>query len=185
MGDPKHPKKKYETAVHPWQKARIVEEKKLKKDYGMVNKKEIWKMGTILKKAKDQVKKLTPLTSVQADKERQQLHKRLVAYGLLKPDQDVGFTLALEIKDVLERRLQTIVVRKGLARSMVQARQFITHGHLMVSGHKTTAPSYLVRVEEEASIQFLPGSQLAAEDHPERKGKDNGVSETKTTTTTK
>ncbi len=42
MGDPKFSRKKYETPNHPWQTARIKEEKDICKKYGLKNKTEIW-----------------------------------------------------------------------------------------------------------------------------------------------
>ena len=43
MGDPKFPSKHYNTPSHPWQKVRIEEERTLIHQYGLKNKKEIWK----------------------------------------------------------------------------------------------------------------------------------------------
>ena len=45
----------------------------------------------------------------------------------------------------LERRLDNVVYRSGLAMSRSQARQFVTHGHIAVNGRKVDIPSYLVR----------------------------------------
>ena len=59
-------------------------------------------------------------------------------------------------------------VRKGLANSTRQARQFIAHEHVAVSGRTVTSPSYLVSVEEEPRLAFVPGSALAGVDHPAR-----------------
>lgn len=72
------------------------------------------------------------------------------------------------MKDILERRLQSVVFRRGLARSMKQARQFITHRHVMINHQEITAPSYLVSLEEENQLEFKDNSALASEDHPER-----------------
>ena len=62
--------------------------------------------------------------------------------------------LNLTLKDVMERRLQTLVVRKQMANSMMQSRQFITHEHVAVGARKITAPSYLVSVNEEPLIKM-------------------------------
>jgi ribosomal protein S4 len=75
--------------------------------------------------------------------------------------------LSLTIRDMCERRLQTIVVKKGLARTVKQARQFITHEHILVGERKITAPSYIVNSSEETTIRFAENSPLAVEDHPE------------------
>jgi len=72
------------------------------------------------------------------------------------------------LKDILERRIQTKVLRKGLARSARQARQFITHRHITVGLKEITSPSYLVSIAEEEKIAFKSNSALTSADHPER-----------------
>ena len=67
----------------------------------------------------------------------------------------------------MERRLQTQVVRRGLARTMKQARQMIVHRHIMVGDKIITSPSYLVKAEEEDKIKFAPKSPFSNPDHPE------------------
>ncbi len=52
----------------------------------------------------------------------------------------------------MERRLQSLVHRKGLAKSPKQARQLVVHGHIRVGGRRITSPSYLVPVEQEETI---------------------------------
>ncbi|HHE36807.1 MAG TPA: 30S ribosomal protein S4 [Candidatus Woesearchaeota archaeon] len=168
MGDPRRIRKKYETPTHPWQKYRIEEEKKLMEEYGLKNKKEIWRMETLLKKFKDQVKALASRMDEQSRLEEKQLVNRLVSFGLMNKDDPLDTILGLELKDVFERRLQTLLVRKGLARTMKQARQFITHGHILVDKKKVTFPSYIVTLREESLIEFVPTSPLSKEDHPER-----------------
>lgn len=44
----------------------------------------------------------------------------------------------------LERRLDNVVYRAGLAQSRDQARQVVSHGHILVNGRKTTIPSFEV-----------------------------------------
>lgn len=168
MGDPKKIRKKYETPTHPWQKERIEEEKKLINEYGLKNKKEIWRMATILKKFKDQVKALASRIDEQSKLEEKQLINHLLSLGLIKQEEPLGNVLALNVRNVLERRLQTILVRKELAKSMKQARQFITHGHVIVDKKKITFPTYIVKLKEESLIEFVPASTLSKEDHPER-----------------
>ena len=175
MGDPKKQRRKYFTPSHPWQKERIDEEKVLSKEYGLKNKKEIWKMLSKLKNFSNQVKKLTGISSTQAEKEEQQLFKRLVNLGLLANNASLSNVLDLAAKDIMERRLQTMVFRKGFAKSISQARQFIIHGHIKIGNKKMTVPSYLVRVGEEKSIGFSPKSSLYSDDHPERKLKEKVI----------
>lgn len=168
MGDPKKPKKKYNTPNHPFRKARIEEEIKYKNNFGLKNKTEIWKMDSTVKGYWRQAKKIIATRTPQAEKERVQLLNKLVKLGLLEQSQEVGAVLNISLEHLLNRRLQTLVLKKQLARSIKQARQFITHGHIVVNGKKITSPSYIVKMEEEGTISFLPASTLSSPDHPER-----------------
>lgn len=169
MGDPKKARKTYETPMHPWNKGRIEEENVLVKEYGMKNKREIYKMRSILKNFKDQAKNLIALKTSQGAKEKSQMLAKLTRLGLLKQQTDsLDPILDLMLRDILERRLQTQVYKKGLARSVDQARQFIIHGHITVADKKMTSPSYMLMVAEEAALNFAPNSALNNIDHPER-----------------
>lgn len=168
MGDPKRIRKKYDTPSHPWIKSRIDDEKRLSKEFGTKNKKELWKMETILKKFKSQAKKLIALKTYQAAVEREHLFRRVKELGLVQGDVTYDAILSLSNDDVLARRLQSIVVKKELARSPKQARQFITHEHILVGDKVITSPSYLVTVAEEATVGFAVNSPFFREDHPER-----------------
>ena len=170
MGDTKKHRKKYTTPNHPWQKERIEEEKVLIKEYGLKNKKEIWKFNSMLKNFKAQAKKLVVSHSEQAEKEKENLLKRLYKYNLLEEGKGLASVLEISLKDILERRLQTQLVRKNLARTAKQARQMITHSHIMVGEMKVDAPSYLVTVQEESTIAFAPNSNFFDFEHPERSG---------------
>ncbi|MFH1506120.1 MAG: 30S ribosomal protein S4 [archaeon] len=168
MGDPKKIRKKFKKPMHPWQKGRIDLEKELSKKYGLKNKQEIWKMDSILKNFKDQIKKLSSLDTPQSRKEQKQLMDRIVKLGFIKQEAGVDGILGLELENMLERRLQTLVIKKGFARSMKQARQFITHKHVTIGNKKVTAPSYLVTLQEESLVGFSGTSTLHNADHPER-----------------
>ncbi|MBW2966193.1 30S ribosomal protein S4 [Candidatus Woesearchaeota archaeon] len=169
MGDPKKLKKKYSTPIHPWQAERIEEERSLFREYGFKNKKEIWKMDSILRNFLRQAKRLTATKTEQSEKEKIQLLDRLKRLGLLTETALIDDVLDISLKDLLERRLQTLVFRKGLARRVKQARQFIVHRHIMIGDNKITVPGYLVSKAEEVKITFFGKSSLASADHPERK----------------
>lgn len=147
---------------------RIKEEADFRREYGYKNKKEIWKMQSILRKFRAQARRLIPLTDKQAQLEKKQLLTRLALLGLVKDNAQIEDVLALKIKDVLERRLQTLVLRKRLANTIKQARQMITHGHVIVGSKKITSPSHLVTIKEEPQIAFLVNSPFISEMHPER-----------------
>ena len=54
---------------------------------------------------------------------------------------------------LLERRLDNVVYRMGLAETRNQARQLVTHGHITVNGRKTNIPSYTVRVGDKITVR--------------------------------
>jgi len=168
MGDPRKLRKKYYPPSHPWQKIRIDEEKILMKDYGFKNKKELWKLNSILRNFKTQVKKLISRDDEAAIHQKEEFVKRLQDLKLISEKAVLEDILSVTLKDLCERRLQTLVFKKGLARSIKQARQFITHEHIMVGDNKITAPSYIVSSGEELTIKFAPNSKISSEDHPER-----------------
>jgi small subunit ribosomal protein S4 len=169
MGDTKKIRKKYSTPMHPWQKSRIEEERPLIQQYGLVNKREIYKMRSKLTDYKDRVKSFSAKKTAQTEIEGQQLHHKLVRLGLLKQEDPLSNALALTLSNVMDRRLQTILVKLGYARTAAQARQMITHGHVMVAGKKITTPSHLTTTVEEGTIGFVERSPFINEDHPERK----------------
>ena len=168
MGDPRRIRKKFSGPAHPWQKERIDEEKEFLKEYGLKNKSEIWKAASKLRNFKTQVKKIIRTKTEQGEKEKIQLLTKLINLGLLEEKAGIEEILGLSTKDILDRRLQSIVFRKGLARSMKQARQFITHQHIKISNKKITAPGFLVPKALEDSIVFSTASSLFSTEHPER-----------------
>ena len=168
MGDPKRLRKKYSTPNHPWNKDAIEAERLLMREYGLKNKRELYIADSFIRKYRKIAKILIVDASKQAVKEKEQMLTKLKGLGLLTQDAGLGDVLSLELKDLLERRLQSIVFRKGLARSVKQARQFIIHRHVAVSGKEINSASYLVPLSEEALITFKDNSTLFNEDHPER-----------------
>lgn len=152
MGHPRKITKKYSTPKHPWRAERIQEEKAIERKYGLKNKREIWKSHAYLSAIRQQARKLLASRTHQGELERVQLLARLVRLGLLKEGSGIDDVLALKTADILERRLQTQVFKKNFASTINQARQFITHGHVLLNGEKVTAPSYLVRADEENLI---------------------------------
>lgn len=165
MGDPKKLKKKYNNPRHPWEKTRIDEEKKILKDYGLKRKNEIWKVSSQLRRYFDQAKSFIGSTRITADVEKSNFIKKLQSLGLLEDKAQLEDVLNLNLKDLMERRLQTILVRKNMASSMTQARQFIVHEHISVGERKITTPSYMVSVAEESSISYAPDSPYVDVNH--------------------
>jgi small subunit ribosomal protein S4 len=100
--------------------------------------------------------------------EKEQLQKRAIRLGFLASDSELSAILDMTVKNALSRRLQTIVFKRKLARSIKQARQFITHRHILVDGQVIDAPGYIVPVEAEHNISFIQRSPFVSEMHPER-----------------
>ncbi|MFN3384470.1 MAG: 30S ribosomal protein S4, partial [Archaeoglobaceae archaeon] len=78
--------------------------------------------------------------------------KKLQKFGILKENATLDDVLDLSVENFLERRLQTIVFRQGLAKTVKQARQMIVHGHIEVDGRKVTCPSFIVLKDLESKI---------------------------------
>lgn len=155
MGDPRKQRKKFSNPGHPWQKERIETEKEILKQYGLRRKNEIWKMNSVLQKYLHRAKVVIGQRTTQSELEKRQLLTKLHDLGLLKKDSKVEDVLNLTLKNLLERRLQTLVYRKHLANTILQARGFITHEHIAVANRKITTPSYLVSINEEPQIKLI------------------------------
>ncbi len=168
MGDPKKQKKTYQTPSTPWSKSRIEEEAVLRKDYGFKTKTEIWKVSSKLRRYARKAKELIAAEGKQAELETQHLLGKLATLGLVEPNSQLDKVLDLGVETLFDRRLQTQVFKKGLARTVKQARQLITHRHILVGEKVIASPSHLVTKKEEALIRFVPASPFAQPDHPER-----------------
>lgn len=168
MGDPRRIRNKYAGPSHPWNKQRIEEESKLAVEYGVKNRTELWRARSQLKDFTDQAKRLIAGRTHQSEREKSLLIAKLYRLGLISESSAVDSVLNLSLGNVLERRLQTQIVRKGLARTMKQARQFITHKHIIVGGKIITSPSFLVGRQDEANLQFVANSSFVSPEHPER-----------------
>ena len=154
MGDPKKTKKHYESPRKPWDKARLEEEKLLKETYGLKNKRELWRVETILRQKRKNARALLAMPLEERTERTQLLIRSLARYGLLDEKAGLDDILTLSVESLLERRLQTLVWRNGIANTVMQARQFIVHGHIGVNGRRLNAPSYLVPVSEEKGIGY-------------------------------
>ena len=168
MGDTKKFRKKYQSPSHPWVAKAIEEEKVLVAEYGLKKKQEIHIATSFLKKYKDIAKELIADKTEQGKKEKAQMMTKLHNLGLIAVDARLDDILRLQLKDILERRVQSQVFRHGMAKTANQSRQFIVHGHITSGEQPITFPSHLLTLQEEASLMFKPASVLAAEDHPER-----------------
>ncbi len=174
MGDPKFSRAHFERPSHPWEAERIKTENELLKKYGLKNKKELWRSQYTLRRFRQRARELQALVRTgnkQAEKEREQLLRRLGRLGLLPLEgTTLDDVLALDVEALLSRRLQTLTFLKGLAFTPRQARQFIVHGHVSVVGRRVTIPGYLVSRQEENAIVYDERSPIANDLHPVRQG---------------
>jgi len=157
-------RKTYERPLKRWDKARIIEEKRLMRTYGLKNKREIMKARSMIRNLRARARELFA-----REEGREELFEKIRKLGLIRGDMTLDDVLGLKVEDLLERRLQTLVYRKGLATTPKQARQLIVHGHIAIGGEVVTVPGYLVTVDEENKIGYAPNSPLNDPDHPLRK----------------
>jgi len=170
MGDPKKQRKKFDTPRYRWRKDILQEELKLLGQYGLRNKHELWHLKTTLSKTRGIARSLISRTpDERAKMENEQLIK-LKKLGILQDTAVLDNVLDLTIEDLLERRLQTIVFRKGLARTVYQSRQLITHGHITINGRRVTIPGYIVPKADEPNVVYSPESAIANQTHALRAG---------------
>ena len=168
MGDPRRQRKKYETPRFPWRADTLQAELRLLGQYGLRNKHELWRHRTMLSKYRGIARSLLGMSTEQREVLEKQLLSRLSRLGILPETAVLDNVLDLSLEDILERRLQTQVLRKNMARSVYQARQLITHGHVAIGNTRVFSPSYLVLKDEEDKIAFSLTSAVANPEHPLR-----------------
>lgn len=166
MGDPKKQRKKFDTPRFPWQTDALESELKTLGQYGLRNKREIWRHKTLLSKYRGIGRSLLGMAIDERKTQEKQLLNRLNRLGILPEESALDDVLDLTLEDILERRLQTLVFHMGLAQSMQQSRQLIAHGHIAINGKRVSTPSYLVFKEDETKIAYAPKSPLTNPDHP-------------------
>ena len=135
-----------------WDTNRINEEHALKAKYGLRKVREVWLAESELKRIRKNVREI--LAGRLSDETGRQIIARLARYGIVAPTANLDELLSLNVDSLLERRLQTVIYKKGLARTLRQARQLITHGFIAINGKKVTTPSYMVSTSEESTIGY-------------------------------
>jgi small subunit ribosomal protein S4 len=155
----KKQKSKFERPRRPWDKVRIEEEKKIMQNYGLRRKKEIWREESILRNYRRLARSLAAVR----DKEKEKiLLDKLFRMGMISKEAGLDDVLVLTVENILDRRFQTIVFKKGLAKNLKQARQYIVHGHIAFEGRRTKWPSMLVPLGGEEKIGFYEKSKIKA-----------------------
>jgi len=144
--------KTYSRPKRPFDKIRFEEEAQIKEEFGLKNKREIWKADSKVKSIREKAKRL-----ISAKPEEQRaLFNKLKELGLNV--NSIPDVLSLDKKDYLQRRLQTILVKKKLAKTPKGARQLIVHRKVLIGGSAVDSPSYVVPVsmEEKISLKIKP-----------------------------
>jgi small subunit ribosomal protein S4 len=167
MGDPRRQKKKFVVPKRPFDTDRFEQELQLIGSFGLRNKRELWRHSTDLSNFRRQARNLLALPPSERQHSEKELVNKLARIGVLEqPVLDQVLDLTLE--NVLERRLQTIVYRKGMAASLHHARQLVAHGHIALDSARVTTPARLMTVGEADRLAYASKSSLNDQSHPAR-----------------
>jgi len=144
---------------------------KLVGEYGLKNKREVWRTRLALSKIRSKARIL--LTLPEKDEKRifegEALIRRLHRYGILDEQKNkLDYVLGLKTEDFMERRLQTKVYKLGLARSIHHARVLIKQRHIRVGRQMVDIPSFMVRKDSEKHIEFAIPSPFSGASRPGR-----------------
>ncbi len=154
MGDPRNLHKVYSKPSHPFEKDRILEELEYVGRYGLRNKEEFWKHRSQLGKYRKLARYAKTIPEDQEKLLTQQIVGKLNRWGILPDGSTLDDILKLSVEKFLNRRIQTLVFKKGLAKTVYQARQLVVHGHIAIDGQKMSSPSYLVKAAEEDKLEY-------------------------------
>jgi len=141
--------KKYSRPRQLFNSARIKEENELVQKYGLKNKKEIWKADSEVSRLRRKAKNL-----LKSSPEKQELFTAKLKEKGFNVESLDGI-LGLNVENLLERRLQTIVFKLRIAHTSKQARQLITHKKISIDKQIINIPSYIVPLNEENKIKLI------------------------------
>ena len=163
MGDPKKSRKIFRRPRQIWTTEQLSSELFLIGSYGLRSKSELWKSQTKVADIRNQARELLALTVEVRQAQEIKLLNYLHTFGLVKESATLDDVLNLKLEDLLERRLQTIIMKKGISKSPQQSRQLVVHGHVSIGDRIINIPGYVVKKEEESQIvlhdEFLTPSQ--------------------------
>merc|ERR1712025_121186 len=157
-------RKTYSTPNRPYEKERLNGELKLIGEYGLRNKREVWRVKLTLAKVRKAARVLLTLDEKDPKRlfEGNALLRRLLRIGVLdEGKQKLDYVLGLKIDDFLQRRLQYQVFKNGLAKSVHHARVLIKQRHIRVRRQVVDVASYVVRLDSQKHIDFSHRSPLA------------------------
>merc|ERR1719235_2169692 len=150
-------KSTFETPRRPFEKEKLINELRLIGTYGLRCKKEVWKTQLTLSKLRKAARVLLTLPAADPRRifEGEALIRRMVRLGLLKDtERKLDYVLGLTIAQFMERRLQTLVMKRKIAHSVHHARVLIRQKHIAVGKQMVNIPSFMVRVSSEQHIQL-------------------------------
>jgi len=174
MGDPRRLKKHYKAPKRLFDERRIKEEKKLKAMYGLKNMRSLWRAKEELRKIRREARKSLALSDKEREEVIKKIAQKLQRLNIAQSTLGVDDILSLDVRSILERRLQTIVYRKGMAKTIKQARQLITHGFIAIGDKVVKSPSYLVRKDEEDKIRYAKDVSNIFKEEIKTKEVENG-----------
>lgn len=157
MGDPKKARKQFSRPRSPWRADQLAQELYLLGTFGLRNKRELWKAQTQLSSVRKQARVLLAATQAVREREEKKLLDSLRKKGLIGDAATLDDILSLTVEDMLARRLQSMVFKKGMAVSPLHSRQLIVHGHVAVGDRIITVPSYEVGATGEGVIRLIGG----------------------------
>jgi small subunit ribosomal protein S9e len=134
-------------------------------EYGLRCKREIWRVQLALAKVRKAARHLLTLDPKDPGRifEGNALVRRMVKYGLLTDsEKELDSVLQLSTSKLMERRLQTKVLRKRLAVTIHHARVVVKQRHIRVGRQLVNAPSFLVHVDSEHNIDHSITSPLGS-----------------------
>jgi len=155
--------KTFKKPRRPFEKERLDSELKIVGEFGLRNKRELWRVQFALNKLRNAARVLLTLDEKDPKRifEGEAIMRRMRNYGLLDETQDkLDYVLALGPEQFLERRLQTLVFKLGLAKSVHHARVLIRQRHIRVGKQIVNVPSFLVRTDSQKHIDFALNSPL-------------------------
>ena len=163
MGDPKKSRKRFSRPRSPWRADQLAQELYLLGTFGLRNKRELWKAQTQLSSVRKQARTLLAATQAVRQREEKKLLDSLRKRGLIREEATLDDILSLTVEDMLARRLQSMVFKKGMALSSLHSRQLIVHGHVAVGERIITVPGYEVGAAEEGKVR-LTGRESVGEE---------------------